>query len=261
MSIALRAIEVLTVVCYALDPLYRPGRHLRAGGSPWMHEHGLGRRLSTLRRSGLVERRKDASGWVYSLTESGRRFLSGKHTPEVRWKRPWDGHWRQIIFDLPSRQRTLRAELLRWLKANHFGYLQDSLWVTPDPVDLSLPALAKMGARADMAVFLESRVIGTSSDAAIVNASWNFRAIFAAHAVYHDFVTTTLSNQRQAFFPSNVIPLLRKERTLWQQIIEIDPLLPRTLWPNAYPGEATLVQRECFFNGLRERLKRTNSAD
>lgn len=260
MSVALRAVELLTFVGYALDPLYRPGRYLRSGGSPWMEEPVLGRRLCTLRSDGLVERRRDASGWVYSLTESGRRLLTGAHDPETRWKRSWDGHWRQIIFDLPARQRALRAELLRWLRAQHFGYLQDSLWITPDPVRLSLPALEKMGASADMAVFLESRTIGSSSDAAIVKAGWNFPAIFAAHHAHHDFVEAALARQRQTLAPREAVALIRKERAAWRSVLELDPLLPKVLWPKAYPGEATLAGRERFFGELRERLTRSAPA-
>jgi phenylacetic acid degradation operon negative regulatory protein len=258
MSVALRAIEVLTILCYALDPLYRPGRYLAGSGVSWMRENGLERRLDSLRQNGFVERQKDASGWVYSLTDSGRRFLSGTHDPETRWKRPWDGHWRQIIFDLPSRQRALRAELLRWLKANHFGYLQDSLWITPDPVNLSLPALAKMGASADMAVFLESRTIGTSSNAAMVMASWNFRRIFAAHKDYQNFVRTTLSRKRETPLPAGAVALLRQEHTLWHETLALDPLLPKALWPEGYPGRESLADRRRFFEGMREQIARSS---
>jgi DNA-binding transcriptional regulator PaaX len=52
-----------------------------------------------------------------------------------RWSRKWDGRWRLLLFDLPVRQQRLRLPLWRWLRRQHFGYLQQSVWIVPDSIN------------------------------------------------------------------------------------------------------------------------------
>ena len=199
-----RAIDLLLLVFQALDFLYFPGRTVFGRGGYRFSSLEMARSVHYLTRRGLVEKRRDAEGWVYALTASGRQRLNRGIDPVARWNRRWDGRWRQVIFDLPARKKALRARLLRWLRANRFGYLQDSVWITPDPLDLSHSAFRDLGMMADMAVFMDSRV-------------------------------------------------LSEEDRLWWAALDTDPLLPKPLYLEAYPGISALNARKKFFRSLRKR--------
>jgi hypothetical protein len=54
--------------------------------------------------------------------------------PEERWARPWDGQWRLVLFDVPTGQNSQRERLRRYLREKGFGYVQNSVWITPDPL-------------------------------------------------------------------------------------------------------------------------------
>ena len=69
------------------------------------------------------------------------------------WNRTWDGKWRLILFDVPLGRDTQRNRLRRYLRNKGFGYLQNSVWITPDSLanERALAALAGVTASATAA--------------------------------------------------------------------------------------------------------------
>lgn len=247
-----RAIDLLLLVFQALDFLYFPGRSVFGRGGFRFQHPEMARSVHYLARRGLVERRRDAEGWVYALTSAGRQRLNRGIDPVACWERRWDGRWRQVIFDLPARKKALRARLLRWLRANRFGYLQDSVWITPDPLDLSQSAFRDLGVMADMAVFMESRVVAVSSNGAVVAASWNLEEMGKAYGRHTRFLTRARGVIGALASPVELGTLLREEDRLWHAALDADPLLPKALWPESYPGASALEARGKFFRSLRK---------
>src|SRR5205823_12666002 len=97
---------------------------------------GLLKQVSRLERQQLLER--DATSpddRLYRLTAQGRLHVLGGRDPEERWARPWDGQWRLVIFDVPMGQNAQRERLRRYLRDKDFGYLQNSVWITADPLE------------------------------------------------------------------------------------------------------------------------------
>ena len=68
------------------------------------------------------------------LSTQGRLHALGGRDPEERWARPWDGQWRLVLFDVPTGQNSQRERLRRYLRDKGFGYLQNSVWIRPDPL-------------------------------------------------------------------------------------------------------------------------------
>ena len=46
-----------------------------------------------------------------------------------------------VLFDVPIGQNTHRERLRRYLRDKGFGYLQNSVWITPDPLEEELQIL------------------------------------------------------------------------------------------------------------------------
>src|SRR5713101_7202546 len=128
---------VLTVMMYGLEMVTLTTRH-KYGTSyeQWLYQNGWQRRLQYLETQQLLQHERQSTGWVFKLTDAGRAQVRGARDPEACWQRTWDGWWRQIVFDLPvvAGHKRLRRSLIRWLRNNGFGYLQDSVWISPDPV-------------------------------------------------------------------------------------------------------------------------------
>src|SRR5256885_14547230 len=95
-----------------------------------------------MRQAGILEKRqlleRDASipnDRLYRLSAQGRLHALGGRDPEARWARRWDGFWRMGIFDVPTPQNAQREKLRRYLRDKYFGCLQNSVWITPDPLE------------------------------------------------------------------------------------------------------------------------------
>jgi phenylacetic acid degradation operon negative regulatory protein len=155
-----------------------------------------------------------------------------------------------FIFDLPVEQKKARDSLLRWLKRNRFGYLQDSVWISPDPVTEVVQSLK--GWEEDAATFtlLESRCAAGFSDSALVAGAWQFSKVNERYDAYLRFANPALRRAAGArLHPRDLFAALREEGQRWSAAFDRDPLLPRVLWPKEYGGEEAWK--------LRQRLLRT----
>lgn len=233
--------------------LYFPGRYLYGSGFRRFRRAEYGRSLDYLREQGLVFVKRDASGWICTLTAAGRQRLDRGVDPERRWKRKWDGKWRQVVFDIPVPQQPLRHRLLYWLRANRFGYLQDSVWVSPDPLEIGRSTFRDLRAKADMAVFMESRVMAAASNSAIVEAAWDLFSVHRAYQRHGAFLAQARKRIDGLGSPAELGELLVEERRLWEKAVDSDPLLPKPLWPRGYDGPSALKARNDFFLALRKR--------
>ena len=95
----------------------------------WAWRRGLTRRLAQLEQRKLLKQHpaNSASARIVRLTEAGRLLVLGGRDPVERWARTWDGRWRLLLFDLPSTEAATRANLRRFMQAQHLGYLQHSV--------------------------------------------------------------------------------------------------------------------------------------
>ncbi len=81
----------------------------------------------------------------------------GMRDPVSCWKRRWDGKWRMVLFDVPQSKASDRARLRRSLADRGFGYLQNSVWITPDPLTEEREALGAGRVDVESLIILEAR--------------------------------------------------------------------------------------------------------
>jgi phenylacetic acid degradation operon negative regulatory protein len=229
---------VLTVL-WTMNSLMVPTlRSLTGAFEGWKYRHGYLRQIRRLADRGLIAREERAGNLVLRLTSAGLVQAMGGVDVVARWNRPWDRCWRQVLFDLPSGQRRVRMQLWRWLRQQRFGYLQNSVWVSPDPIDGVADALAGFRDDVESLVLMEARCIGGYSDQAIVTGAWDFREInkrYEAHVRAAQLPATLLARLRES--PVALRGWFRAERVAWRHALAMDPLLPRSLWPAGYRGE------------------------
>jgi len=246
----------LLAVLWGADQLTMPsGRFLNEPFETWARRHGLHRRLAQMERRELVRREKRAGQLIYALTQPGRlAALGGKDAPP-RWNRPWDGQWRQLLFDLPQHHQKVRMRLWRWLRENGFGYLQQSVWISPDPLDEISDALDDFRDDVESLIVMEARCCRGYTNEAVVCGAWDFEEINRRHEGY--LATAMLSaaeRKRLATSPAELGAWLRSERIAWRHAMAIDPLLPRALWPKSYRGEAAWQARAHLYRELAAKL-------
>jgi phenylacetic acid degradation operon negative regulatory protein len=203
------------------------------------------RQAATLQRSGLLERNSTKPGdRLFRLTEQGRIHALGGRDPQTFWKRKWDGTWRLVVFDIPTGQNKQREKLRRHLKENGFGYLQDSVWITPDPLEELRDLLRGGTINVGSLVILEARPCSGESDSDIVAGAWDFKQLNAAYRHYLQVIqrrpSSRVQSEREA---TELLRWAETERRAWLNAVSRDPLLPAVLLPAGYLGQQAWNRR------------------
>ncbi len=238
--------ELLYFLLWTADSLLRPTwRNLEEPFEAWAARKGLSRRLAELTRQKLIEPHPEPNlDRVVRLTTQGRQLALGGRDPVAEWARPWDGTWRFVLFDLPTGRDAVRQQLLRILRRCRFGYLQKSVWVSPDPTAEIRQALAEIRVQADAFLVIEGKPAAGESDAEIVEGAWDFERI-NRHYDHYLAVAQKIPSQRSA-----LAAWARREDGAWKSAIQSDPLLPASLLPAGYRGRDAFQRRKEIFARL-----------
>ena len=231
--------DLLHLLLWTAETLARPTfRNLTTSFEGWAYRNGLLRQLQRLEKQRWLEgQSRPAGDRLHRLTEAGRLQALGGRDPEAHWRRRWDGRWRLILFDVPEARSSARNRLRRYLRDRGFGYLQNSVWLTPDPVTELRDLLADGPVDVESLLLLEARPCAGESDAQIVAGAWDFVAINARYARHQQLLS--LRPRGRVSTEAAAKPFhrwLREEREAWMDAQWHDPLLPASLLPEEYAG-------------------------
>jgi len=204
----------------------------------------LHRELHALEAGGLIQRvgTGKLDERVFRLTVAGRQVVTGAVDPEKLWSRGWDGQWRLVLFDVPQAQSSVRNRLRRQLREMRFGWLQNSVWLTPDPLNAITREFAQDSVSVESLLFLEARPVGGENDAELVAGAWDFVKLAALHADYLRIAGLRPVRERRNQVAAWAGWAQIEERA-WAQIARLDPLLPEPLWPAGYAGRTAWKAR------------------
>lgn len=249
MNLKVQAEDWLMVLLWGAEKLMTPTlRSLFEPFEAWEYRHRFRRQFRQLEQRQMVKRERRAGQIIYRLTERGRLVALGGRDPNAHWQRPWDGQWRMILFDLPVGCQAVRVQLLRWLRQNGFGYLQNSVWIHPHPLTKLSAALREFRDDVESLTVMESHCCAGYSNAAIVQGAWDFPEINRRYQAYLSIATTDLRRlcARQPA-ASALATWLHRERTAWKHALSLDPLLPSELLPSDYLGRRAWQARQVAF--------------
>jgi phenylacetic acid degradation operon negative regulatory protein len=249
--------ELLHTLLWTCDMLSRPTfRNLCDSFESWSYRNGIYLQLARLERQELIESRGESrSDRAYRLTETGRLRSLGGRDPEACWSRPWDGQWRLVLFDYPRGKDTARDNLRRYLRQHGFGYLQNSVWITPDPLTQQRRLLSTGKADVESLILLEARPAAGETDEEIVAGAWDFSLINRCYEKHLAILDQMPGSKGAAPGPA-LQRWCRLERNAWMEIIFKDPLLPERLLPSGYLGRKLWRTRLQVLSRFAEQARR-----
>jgi len=235
--------SIRVVLCLAAIGGELSGMAVRSLWANCSRQGRLGQSLKRLEESGKIvlhgEGRIDQR--VLHLTEEGRREAQGGVDPPALWSRSWDRRWRIVAFDIPESATALRTRLRRRLHEFRFGWLQNSVWISPDPIDDFRAKLNEKDSIPDSLTFLEAAPIGGESSDAMVSAAWDFLALAHSYTAYLDILRLRPARVRGI---EPWINWFQTEQRAWRQIARLDPFLPHELLPSGYLGQQAWAARQ-----------------
>ncbi len=248
--------EFLYEVLWMADTILNPTwNNLLDNFETWAARKGLLRRLHELEHRRFLEGSPTASlERILHLTESGRLHALGGRDPEACWARPWDRRWRLVIFDVPTKQNSARCQLRRHLRARHFGYLQNSVWISPDPLNDVRQLLRGTKVDVESLLFLEADPCGGESNVDIAAGAWDFPGINEAYTRYLAVLKEPRRPETRGDSARRSLQAwIRNEQSAWLEAIELDPLLPKCLCPSGYLGPKAWDARQRAIPEIRRR--------
>ena len=242
--------EFLFFLLWVADSFLRPSwRNVDESFESWAYRSGFGRAVTRLEQQRFLELQQTTDlRRVYRLTAEGRRTALGGRDPVEHWERHWDGRWRLVVFDLPVRKSGLRTRLRRYFERHGYGHLQQSVWITPDPLDEAHRHLVRLPADAGSLILFEGGLCGKESDAVLVDAAWDFAAINARYEQHRAVVGECPGAPPPGGPFAAFWAWARRERAAWDAAVGKDPLLPRALLPADYGGVRSWELRSRAFH-------------
>ncbi|MBI3852026.1 MAG: hypothetical protein HY298_17345 [Verrucomicrobia bacterium] len=254
--------ELLNLLLWSAEKLARPTfRNLTDSYESWAYRNGLLKQTAILERQQYLERNPAVpDDRMYRLTWQGRLHALGGRDPQTHWSREWDGRWRLVLFDVPTTQNTHRARLRRYLRDKGFGYLQNSVWITPDSLKEERRILVGGKINVESLLLLEARPCAGESDAEIVAGAWDFERInrrYARHLkILDERPGGALRNDAAA---KALLRWAAAEREAWLNAVTNDPLLPERILPSDYQGQSAWRRRVEVFREAGRQLRTFNS--
>jgi len=241
-----RTEEFLNFLLWSTDKLMRPTfRNLTDSYESWAYRNGLMRQIPSLETQQLLERDPASlDDRVYRLTWQGRLHALGGRDPQARWAREWDGRWRLVLFDIPTAQNSHRVRLRRYLRDKGFGYLQKSVWITPDSLEEERQILSGGKINVKSLILLEARPGAGESDAEIVAGAWDFEHISRRYTRHLKILKERPGGAlRNAAAAKALLRWATAEREAWLDAVTNDPLLPKRILPPDYLGQQAWQRR------------------
>jgi phenylacetic acid degradation operon negative regulatory protein len=246
----------------ALDVMEAAGVGVVALARRFTRKDRWRRHLLALKAGGLISAPGEGplDERVVRLTDAGNAALWGGVDPEARWRRGWDGVWRMAMFDVPESRGALRTRMRRKLRSLRFGWLQNSVWLSPDPVGELLRTLRGGKVAVESLLFMEGRPAGGENDAELVAGAWDFGMLARLHADY-------LKLLQERPHPGRTLrrgtwsAWLAIEDRAWRAIARVDPFLPAVLCPRAYAGRTVWEARREMLREGADAMIETVRAD
>jgi phenylacetic acid degradation operon negative regulatory protein len=252
-----RTEEFLYYLSWTLDRWMHPTfLNLTDSFESWAYKNGLLRQIKALEERKFLESIPGISNKrLVRLTEKGRIHSLGGRDPREWWSRPWDKLWRLVVYDVPRKDNATRDQFRSYLKARNYGFLQDSVWISPHPFEeeRSLIKHVKPGVRS--LILLEARPAANERPQDVVLGAWPFKGIQGDYAHYIEHLKKL---PQDPLINLESVERFRGwanlERSMWLKLMEVDPLLPDCLLPRGYLGQKAWRKRSRVHQKARDLL-------
>jgi phenylacetic acid degradation operon negative regulatory protein len=150
------------------------------------NEQSVRAAISRMNKQGWVQSHKKGNKSYYYLTPQGvaRMEEAAKRIFKLKPEQ-WDGKWRLLMYAIPEEKRNLRDELRKELVWSGFGTISNSVWISPNNLEIQVKALVKKYGIDEYIDFFIADYKSDHENARLVQKSWDLPAI---NDKYEEFI-------------------------------------------------------------------------
>ena len=209
-----------------------------------------------LSKAGLLVSTRTGRFAQLALTDVGKSRLNVLHQPEKMWRRKWPGYWYMLVYDVPESSRSYRNVLRGFLKEQHLGCLQKSIYITPNDVRPEFSDLCEAIEVDKYAYLFEARTVLGLDPMEVVRDAWDWPRINAGHAWYYRTYEKQLMRVTHDRLDVPALrTLAREEMSAYVTVMRADPLLPSSLLGKDHLGGAVLGLHSSLTKAIAASLK------
>lgn len=191
--------------------------------------------LHRTQRADLIESQREGRRVRWSLTNRAHEILSNGYERTYGWnsrEQSWDGRWLLLSVTVPDAQRNVRHHLQTRLAWAGLGSPAPGQWLTPhwERGDAISQVVTELGL-ADHSHSLIGSIGPLGDEHRLVSAAWDLDTLALE---YSEFVASY-----QPLKPATDRDCFRARISLvqdWRRFPYIDPDLPKSFLPPAWPG-------------------------
>ena len=201
--------------------------------------------VSRMVRQGWLTPVRLAEGPGYALTPRAVRRLDDASARIYRTRlEDWDGIWHLLVTDLPT-ERSRRDRLRAGLTFLGYAQLDDATWIGPRPSEEVDALLESESVRVER---FSARHDGDTL--ALVRQAWDLEGLARSYMRWLRDARGIAAEADEETSDEQAFATRSRLVHEWRKFLFRDPGLPRTLLPEAWPGE----QAAAFFDAESRRL-------
>lgn len=187
-------------------------------------------------------RKENINGEIYiKFISKADNFFNEKISLKKLSKKKWDGFWRLVIFDIKETNKSTRDLLRKKLKQLGFVMWQESVYITPHPINNEINEYLKSNNFFPKVVCLEAKTIGIKNHKGFAWIVYNLKLLNQKYLKLINLLDLLLRDFRnKKIKKKDFFNKFSKIFQSYQDLVMQDPFLPKGLEPN---------------NWLREKIK------
>lgn len=195
-------------------------------------KHNLYVTVHRMLKSELIERVVVDGEPRFRLSSKGKKKMIREFPLIYFQNRKWDKRWRILVFDIPEKSRNVRDTFRNKLRELGFSRLQDSVWISPHPIEEDVREYVKANDLEDFVFLFVSDRMAAGDTRKLVEEIWKIEDLNRSYKELIDKYKRDVLVGRQF-------------TDCYYKLLMIDPFLPRELLPRPWYGdEARKVFKE-----------------
>lgn len=179
-----------------------------------------------MNKKDLITAAAGAEGRKLVVTSRGHKIFYEDYPLAKLRKDPWDGNWTIVSYDFPEKIRGKRDYFRKRIVKFGFGSPQQSLFVSPLPLETALQKFIEGGNLSEFVwVIRAERVLGMKNRD-VARKSWNLKELNELYQTLLDSLPQTKKSKRA----------LEKWQKYFLALNSADPYLPAELLPKGWLG-------------------------